>query len=166
MCAISPTVYVVYLETRQVFTSWFEYVHVWFGYNPRISFCHLFYKLYVNVRLYLLLFSQVNLVIFRRYNYQIKYTVGTFVFANPPTVVCQFFWNLIGVFVLVWRCVCVFLYNLQNNFCHFFQDVNIEVTFLSMSVYRRYLVYATTPTVFIQFFLKLCIRVRNSLKKW
>ena len=121
---------------------------MWLRYNSQVSFVTL-HKLNL-VILWALLLS--------------KWTdSGYLVCATPPTILRQFFWNLKGAFFMVWRCACGFIIIILRLFCHFFNDVNLDMfrpSMLSMPLYVSCLVRAYTPTVlYSSFYTSACVYI-------
>ena len=114
---------------------------MWFWYSPQIFFYHFFHKL--------------NLVIFSAFFLSKRIESGYLVCATPPTVLCRFFQNLIGVLFMVWRYACGLDIVLRFFFGHFFHKFNLAIfqAFLqSKWIDSGYLVCATPPTVLCRFF--------------
>ena len=109
---------------------------MWFGYNSRIIFCHLFHI--------------VNLVIFHPLYISCGYLVST----TPHTILYQSFLNFAHAFSIVWRCACEFDIILQAIFYFFslfrFCDCN--------SSYNCIPIFLKLCTCFLQG-LQMCIWV-------
>ena len=106
------------------------------------------------LRLFLSLFSQVELSHFRVIIYNNVNEQGYLVGATSPTVLYRFFRNFTGVLVMVWRYACgldIILRLFLVTFC----KLNLAI-FLALSITkwmdRGYLVGATPPTVLDRFF--------------
>ena len=105
--------------------------------NPEIIFYH-FFRIF-------------NLDIFRALILQICIWSMYLVSATPPTVFGESFWNLTGVWRMVWRYAYCFFSILKLFFITFFLIFNLDIfraLILQICIWSMYLVSATPPTVF------------------
>ena len=92
VCATPPTVLCRFFQN---FIGCFVHglkICMWFGYSPKIFFCHFFNKF--------------NLAIFQAFLQSKWIDSGYLVCATPPTVLSWFFRNFTDVFFMVWRYAC------------------------------------------------------------